>query len=298
MLTIQQGAKEIFSNPQSLYFFTGTEYGVKLEYIKKLCEYYDCTVESYPTISDVLSVFRTKAIIARPKKVYVVRYDKSFLAELKTLKVTEASKFNISGTLIGIYQDDEDEKKLDKYFPNNVLRLNPMSEAALKSHLESNFPSLSELHIKEAMRLSSDYYQASTICNMMVLLGNENLNDLSSIEIEYLFGYSSQTSSEKFKQAVLSRNFASLMKEVEADSFDASLAFYDILAACLDMVKVLNAKYIDSYASKYSKKWSLEEICSFYELTYQQLLKLRSNSKYDPKLSIMYLCCLLQYRLS
>lgn len=306
MLAIQDLAKQLYSNDatiKSFYFFTGPEYGVKAEYLDMLTTYYKGNVYSYEKLADLISRFKQKSLIPVPDSLYVVRYDKDFITQLSDNLADSLLNLKIPGTIVGIYLDDKDEAKLDKYFPNNTSRINKLSEDISFKHLKNKYDNLVESHIREIVHISVDYYQANTFCQCLSLLDTSTLYSLSKSEIEFLFGYDFQSTSEKFKIAVVSRNFESCIKEIDNHVGDMQLLFYDMLSAYLELAKYVDKKSKfkllgSTYVYPYLKLWDFKSIKYMYQLTYQQLEKLRNVSTYSPYVSLIYLCGLLQFKLS
>ena len=136
MLSLQEGVKQIYSQPKSFYFLTGPEYGIKSVYITHLKQYYN-NVEEHESLEDLINVLSKKSLIPRELTLYIVRYDKSFISNLKTLS-SNLLRLNFQGTIIGVYQDENDESKLDKYFPDNVLRLNYLTKEIFIKNPKTN----------------------------------------------------------------------------------------------------------------------------------------------------------------
>lgn len=294
MLSLQDGVKQIYSDtPKSVYFFTGPEYGVKKQYINVLASRYSGQIEEYKTFSDIISTFSKKSLIPRSKSVFVIRYDKEFSAKPDK----QILNLNIPGVLIGIYEDESDETKLDKIFPDNTLRINLLSEGVACKHLCEEFPSLPELLIKSIVSISENFYSAQLVCTSVSNLPKESIHSLSRKDLEHLFGYEIKHDTQKFKLSIASRNFKLALQEIDAFDRDKGLLIYDILSTFLDIIKAFEQPYYDSYVKQYLKKWDFGSVKSMYDITYDQLELLRNNSKYSPETALTYICSLLQYQL-
>lgn len=299
MLNIKNAIAEIYSDsPSRLYFFTGPEYGVKVEYLDVLKARYSNRVEERSTLDEVFQLFKQRSLVPVPETLYVVRYDKSFISSLSDIVVSRINRLKIHGTVVALYLDDKDEAKLDKYFPNSVVRINAIPEAVQLKHLKNKFPDLPELYVKESIRLSEDYFKACTICRLMCCLSRSQLSRLSRKEIESIFGYFYTADSDAFKLAIASKDFASAIREIEAYTGDLSNLFYDILSSMLEIIKVIEKPYSESQLKPYSKLWTKQSASKYYEIVYDQLSEIRSNSMYDPYNSLVYVCSLLKYKLS
>ena len=294
MITVQDGVRQIYSdNPKSVYFFTGPEYGVKLQYIQILADKCDNQIEEYNSISQVIETFSKKSLIPRPNKVYIVRYDKEFLSKIST----ELLKIKIPGYLVCLYQDDSDEAKLDKVFPDNVLRVNHLTPAISFKHLSKEFSTLPEMLIKSIIDLSPDFYSAKVMCQAAAYLPKSEIHNISKSELESLFGYEIKHETETFKTAIASRNFKVAVQEIEAYESDLSLLIYDMLSTFLEIYKVLEKSYSDSFVKPYLNKWNVTSVVNMFNVAYEQLELLRNYSTYSPYVSLMYICSLLQFKL-
>ena len=294
MITIQDGVRQIYSdNPKSVYFFTGPEYGVKLQYIQVLADKCGNQIEEYNSISQVIETFNKKSLIPRPNKVYIVRYDKEFISKISL----DVLKIKIPGYLVCLYQDDSDEAKLDKAFPDNVLRVNYLTPAISLKHLSKEFDNLPEMLIKSIIGLSSDFYSAKIMCQAASYLPKDVMHNISKSELEALFGYEIKHNTETFKVAIASRDFKVAIQEIEAYEGDLSLLIYDMLSTFLEISKVLEKSYSDSFVKPYINKWSSKSVVSMFNIAYEQLDMLRNYSTYSPYVSLMYICSLLQFKL-
>lgn len=294
MISIQDGAKQIYSdNPNSVYFLTGPEYGVKLQYIQVLALKFNNQIEEYPSLSQLIDNLSTKSLIPRVPKVYIVRYDKEFVAK-PNLNIL---KLKVPGVIVGLYQDDSDEAKLDKNFPNNVLRINYLTPQIAFKHLCNEFQDIPEILIKDAIEIGSDFYSSRLICLAMRHIPNSELHNISKVQLQSLFGHQSTYDTQKFKISIASRNFKLAIKEIEFYEGDKSLLIYDILSTFLEIAKVLEKSYSDSFVKPYVNSWNHNSLQMMYDITYEQLDLLRNYSNYSAYDSLVYICSLLQFKL-
>ncbi len=294
MIELQQGINQIYSNnPKSLYFLTGPEYGVKVKYLNQLQSHYSNQVECWSSILDLFEMFSKKSLFERIPKLYVVRYDKEFLKKLDSNHAFNVN--SIIGTIVGIYEDDADEKKLDKWFPESVLRINKLSKPLCKKHLSSDFPKIPEILINCALNYYEDYYQLHNIFSSLSLLSTQQLGNLNTVEFTSIFINQLDANISNFKQAIAARDFSSAVGELDRFSGDYSSLFYDILNTYIEIMKCLDKKYSNSFVTPYLKLWSKSSIKSMYAVTYKTLEDVRSNSSYDPYNALIYVCGLLKY---
>jgi len=298
MQTIQACAKSIYSGcPDSIYFFTGPEYGVKIEYISKLIEIYENKYCEYTSFSELLSSVKQKSLIPKSKQLHLIRYDSAFISNLSGTLARDLFKAKFLGTVVGIYYDDKSERKLDTYFPENTVRVNALSDKVIKKHLVVQFPMLSEMHIDTVIRISEDYYKSKLICNLLSYLPSNIVHSLSAHEIESLFGYKYNYDKQEFKQAILSRDFDLCVKFIDSFEGDLSQLYYDIFSAYLDMIKFIENPRSDSYAKPFASLWSFQSLVTMFDIAYNQLEQLRMNSSYSVYTSLIYVCGLLKFKL-
>lgn len=294
MITVQDGVKQIYSDsPKPVYFLTGPEYGVKLQYINVLASRCNDQIEEYPSVLNFIDTFKKKSLIPRTNKVYIVRYDKEFISKISL----DILKVSIPGHLICLYQDDSDEAKLDKVFPDNVLRVNKLTPAIELKHLSKEFESLPELLIESIIEISPDFYSAKLVCNSISYLPKNIIHNISRSDLKSLFGYSVEHDSMSFKTAIASRDFKLAVNEIESYEGDLSLLLYDVLSTLLELFKVCEKNYSDSFVKPYVQKWDRASIVNMYNEVYSQLDMLRNYSTYSPYISLMYICSLLQFKL-
>ena len=297
MLDIQTGAKSLLSDsPKSLYFLTGVEYGVKFEYLEKLKDHYKGLVEEHDNLSDLFSTFRNKSLFKRDSRLFIVRYDKSFF-QSKFYDYNSVNSLDINGTVIGIYEDDSDEKKLDKKFPYNTIRINKLSHSASFKHLSKLYPKLPTNILEYVISMCTDYYQGMSICYALSQMNKDTLLTLSRYDVQFLFGYQEISDSNRFKHAFASRNFKLMVREIDSTNFNLDTSIYDILSCMLELLKVFESKSNSDF-TKYKTYWTLNEICEVYNLVYDQLKLLRTKSSYSIYDSLMYICCMSQFRIS
>ena len=298
MIPIQECAQQLLSDsPGPLYFLTGPEYGVKSQYLEALSKTYDGCVESYDSLADLVQALSKKSIIPRKPSLYVVRYDKDYLKGLDATAADKLKSLKFQGTIVALYSDDKDESKIDKHFPKNTVRINFLTEAVQKKHLMKQFPKITERALDTIIKISDDFYQATLLCRSLNCLPESKIAGFTSAELCELFGYRADSNASRFKTAVAARNYAAMVQEIDAYTDDYSLLFYDILSTYLEIAKMLGRKYGESFVTPYLKLWNHQSLATMYDITYEQLNKVRSNSSYPPYIAIMYTCSLLQFRI-
>lgn len=297
MLTIKEGATELFSDThKTVYFFTGQEYGVKKEYIDKLSEQFNYSIENYDSFQSIIDSCRNKPLFIDHDTLYIVRYDKQFISSLNNKLENDVNNLRPHGIIIGLYEDEKDENKLDKHFSDRVIRFNLMSKEVEANHLYKDFENLPPNYISASVNMSSNYYQAYNICYAMTFLKDLGL---SQPELFALFGYDILSNEEHFKLSVASKDFKAAIREVDRfDGLDLSTFHYAILSVLLDIAKCKYKSNPNSYVYKYVKRWDIKELNYLYNEVIDQIEKLRNYSTYDSYISIVYLLGLLNFKVS
>lgn len=295
MITIQQAGSEILTDkPGKLYFFLGSEFGVKRKYLDHLKQCIGNYVVS-DTVEDLIKIFEKKQLIATPKSLYVCRYDSEFIKTLDQKQADRLLKCKYDGCLVCIYEDEKDFKKLDKYFPNNVVRFDAVDSVHVAKYLESDYPNLDSRYCKIiADKSSSGYGQAYNLCNELSYLGSY-INKVPDEDILFMLKLEDSSTEDQLMVATAAKSFTSVMRIV--DNFDGDLN-YLINCFChvaIELDKTFTNRRTETIVSKYIKKWSMEDIYNFFEQCYTQTLKLRSYTNYKVYDCIVYLASLLKF---
>ena len=295
MRSIQEVGKEVLQgNPKPFYVFIGPEYGIKTRYIQLLCKHYGTSYECYDKVSDVLDMMSVKHLIPLDPKVYVVRYDESFLSTLSQNTEHRIKSSNIIGTIVCIYEQDKHAQKVAKYLPNYTVSIDFVSPQFLKKYLHLDFPGLADKLVDIAIECSHDYGQARLICEAMKSVNASELLSMPQSSIRRLFGVSDVGTESELKSAIACRNFKSC-ENITDSMIDVSNVYYTILQTLLDLEKIKVSKYSDSPLRKYSKLWTMSDIFNLFEITYEEL-KLSRSLSFDIRDSLTKLFCLLCFK--
>lgn len=295
MISVQVVGKEILSgNPGKFYVFVGTEYGIKQRYLDILKSHYSESVEA-TSVSDLLSMMRSKHIIPLTPKLYVVRYDDNFLSTLGDSSQSQINNTNIVGTIVCIYEQSKHTNKLDKYLPDLTVSIDKVNPAFVRKYLHSDFPELPDRLIDIAVNSSANYGHAKNMCSSMSNVPVSEIYKLSDEEIAKLLGTASESTESQIRTGVAAKNFNYLVKLVEKfpDAVDNML--YAILSTMLELDKLMDNTFVESDLRQYVKRWTREDVYYMFMHTYSELSKLRSKSSYDSINSIIYLISLLNF---
>ena len=296
MRSIQEVGLEILNNnPAPLYFFCGTEIGIKEKYIDIITKHYGDAVE-VERLADVLQLMRTKHLIPLKPKLYIVRYDEEFISTLADKIKHEIGAIKIIGTIVGVYESSKHMSKLDKYLGNYSVSIDTVDPKFVTVYLHQDFPGIPDRFVDIAVRSSANYSQARNMCRAMNAADKEKLYAMSDSEIANIFGYTRLSTENQIKHGVAARNFKYLVDVIETFEGETDAIFYAILSTMIELEKCMTKKYTDSELKEYLKLWTVPDIYYMFVHTYQQLKKLRSSSVNDPKNLLMYLISLLPYK--
>lgn len=294
MLTIQElGLSIMGDSPKNFYVLGGSEYGIKDKYIEILISKVGPKLE-YETVMDVINLMSGYHIIPLEPKVYVVRYDKTFLSAVTKELAEQLLSLDIIGTLVLIYEDSKDLNKLDKVFPDNTASIDPIDVKHMIKYLKSDFPELDDKSIGYAAKHSANYYQAKNICRCLDCIKDRVI--LSEKQIVSLFGIQTTYSTDAVQEAVASQNFNALVYIAEHYESDPQNILYQILRTMIELDKIQSSKYSNSPLKRYAKNWTAPDIYYMFNHTYDAIKSLRSGYVADISDMITYLGALMMFK--
>lgn len=295
MRTIQEVGLEILGNkPKSLYFFCGSEIGIKQRYIDSLQQHYGKLVEAQ-SLSDVLQMMRTKHIIPLQPAVYVVRYDDIYLSQLSAASAPYIAATKIVGTIVGIYEGDKAAAKLAKYAGDYSVSIDKIDTKYIEKYLTSEFGGLATRYIKVAAMCGENYSHARNICRSLSMCSKSLLSNLSDAELVKLFGIGDIATENQFKLGVASRDYKYLCDLLDIYDGDPNDVLYYILSVLIELEKCAATRSKTSSIAAYLDRWPLLDICQMFAHVYTYLKLSRKISISDPKLILLYLFSLLPY---
>lgn len=295
VLTIQQAGTEILGdNPKNMYFFGGEEYGIKCKYIEHLRDYYN-QVQEMPTVSEVLDIFKRKQLFPLPPKLYIVRYDDTFLSDLNERTVKQISKLTIRGTIVCLYEAPKAVSKCNKYFPDNTVSFDNINPSFIVQYLTKDFPALSQKAITEAVRIHPDYMGAYNICIGLSVLDDRIVDGMTSAQADETFGYDPAATEIQLRQAFAAKNVYLCINLLDTYIGDKNQIFYTWLAAMLELEKLLVNPKQKSDLGSCAKHWDLLSVYNMFQNIYAELDTSRSVQSYNIDDRLLYLILLLQY---
>lgn len=287
------GQEILTGHPGPFYVFLGSEYGIKSKYLQSLKAHYGELKEA-DKVSDLLSLFNSRHLVPLKPMVYVVRYDDEFISVLNAEMSKRIASAKIIGTIVCIYESDKASTKCDKFLGDWAVDFQPVSPVYIKKYLQTDFKTLPESLVDFAVKCSTSYMNANSICHCLSLSIDSATKQPES-SLAKLFAVESEATELQLQAGIASRNFAYLMSIL--DSFEANLdgVIYAILNTMIQLDRHLSEPYYKSPLKSYSKGWNHEMVYNMFMNTYDVLLKSRSMTSVNMKDLIVYLFALLQY---
>lgn len=296
MLALSEAGKQILgNNPGNFYIFCGSEHGIKEKYISHLKEFYTCEYSEYPDVGSVLDLMRNVQLIPLIPQLYIVRYDESFLSTLKDSTASDIRSLNIIGTVVLLYHDVKSFNKCNKFLSDYTVLFDPVARQYIANYLAKDFPSLSKVYIEFAVKSTSDYKSAYTICHSLSKIKGNQLAEANMDDLKFLFSCDSVSVDEQIKLGVAARNFNYLIETLDRYPGDYDNILYTILNTLVDLDKLKCRNFGDSPLKPYARHWTQGDIYNMYMFTFNAIEQLRSISS-DPYSQLVFLFSILQYQ--
>ena len=295
MISLQEAGTQILGgSPGKFYILLGEEFGVKTKYIEAMTATYGEAVEA-ASVTEVLSLFKTKHLIPIKPKLYIVRYDDAFVTSLTEAVDKQVKSAKIIGTVVCIYENAKHNAKLDKFLSEYTVMIDKVSPQFIRKYLHNDYPNLPDRLINIAESISANYGHARRICESMSNADVSRIFKLTDAEISKLFGYSDFATEQEIKRGVAGRNFNYLVQLVDRYDGEVDSLLYAILSTMLELDSNMDNPRRQSDLREFTKRWTREDIYYMFSQTYEVLKKLRSISVADPKNLLIYLLGLLQF---
>lgn len=296
MLSVPEVGKQILgNNPNNFYIFCGPEYGVKDKYLSHLKTFYNGVYSEYQEVETVFQLMRSTSLIPLVPQLYIIRYDESFIANLKESTLSAIRSLEIIGTIVLIYQDSKSLNKCNKFVGDYTVLFDTVAPQFVKAYLTKDFPQLDKLFIEFAVKSRPDYMGAYILCNLMSKLHQTNLAGAGIDKLESMLYCETTSAESQIKLGIASRNFAYLLNVLEDYPEDYDTVLYTILNTLVDLDKLKARPYTESPLKPYIQHWTQSDIYNMYMFTYNALEQLRSISS-DPYGQLIYLFGILQYQ--
>lgn len=296
MRTIQEVGIEILNDsPKRLYIFLGKEYALKEKYIEFVDRHYQGNHREVDTYKDLQSIARGTSLFPLKPSTYVVRYDNAFIKHLSdgsSLEM-EFAHLNLDGTIIFIYEQDSDAKKLDKYLSEYTVTFFPVSVGLQKKYLLNDYPNLPDTVVDNVVQLGQGYTISDRICKSLSYCEDFSALSLQNMRSSFLLQYNNVISNLQIFFA--DKNFRGIYKILENTSIDISNILYKFLSVIIELMKVRKSSYIDSPYKKYATKWTNQDLHFMFDNIFNELIKLRTKTS-DTYNSIMYIATLLCFK--
>lgn len=295
MISLQDAGTQILGgNPGKFYILLGEEFGVKTKYIEAMTATYGECVEA-TSVTEILSMFKTRHLVPLKPKLYVVRYDEAFVSSLNDAVAKQVKSAKIEGTVVCIYESTKHAAKLEKHLGDYTVVIDKVSPQFIRKYLHSDFPSLPDRLINIAVSIAANYGHARRICASMDNADVESIFKLTDAEISRLFGYIDTATEQEIKRGVASRNFNYLITLVDKFDGEVDSLLYAILSTMLELDANMDNPRRQSDLREFTKRWTREDVYYMFVQTYEVLKKLRSISVSDPRNLLVYLLGLLQF---
>lgn len=295
MLSIQQAGMEILGNsPRSLYFFCGREYGVKKKYVDHLETMYGKVVD-VDSLDDLFASFRRKSLVSSKNSLYVSYYDTDFVRSVDSVHMKDILSLHLKGIVIAFYEDDKSFNKLDKLFPDNVVRFDNIPIQFVCKYLRSDFPELDDKYISLAANYcTSGYGQAKIVCSQMNSI-RQHLHRMEDKDLLRTLGLEKDITEDVMIRYVAARNSAGVMSVVDSYEGDLQNLINGMCHVAIELDKAMDSKNNTPF-SEYVRYWTREDVYNYFEQSYTQILKLRSETGGNAYRCLVYLSSLLKFK--
>lgn len=296
MISIQQAGTEILgNNPRSVYFFCGPEYGVKQKYLSHLAHMYGSSTQ-VDTLKELFKSFERKSLVSSSSSLYVCRYDSEFVKKCDATEAKKVLSYKVNGCVVCIYDDEKQYKKLDKLFPDNVVRFDNVASKYVVKYLHGDYPELDEHYLKlVASKCPGGYGQARVVCGQLNYV-KDSVGTLEDSDVLRTFGLSRKYTEDQMMVAAAARSFSGVMQVVDTFEDDLSYLINGLCHVSIELDKLMDRKNTNSPYAQYVKLWTREDVYNFFEQAYVQTLKLRSSSSFNSYDSLVYLAALLKFK--
>lgn len=294
MRTIQDVGKEILSdNPKKLYIFLGKEYILKEKYIEFVTQHYSGNVREVNSYDDFTQIMRSTSFILPLPTNYIIRYDSVFIKQLSKVIVSELLNAvnNLNGTLIFVYEQDSDAKKLDKFFADYTVTFFPISTQLQLRYLSQDYNGLNEIVLNNIIQLNCGYSISDKICNALSYCTDSTLITNQSIKSTFLSQYNNIISSLQLYFA--DKNYAGICRILDS-ILDLYNIHYKLLSVIIELMKVRKSSYMNSAYKQYAPKWTNSDLYNMFNIIYNEIINLRTKTS-DAYNSILYIATFLCY---
>lgn len=281
MITIQQFGTEVMQgNPRNFYAFCGTEYGVKMKYIKILTKHYSGRKVESDSIESILKMMSVKRILPLQPTLYVVRYDDDFLKVLDK-QASKLKKVNIVGTIVVLYDTETALYRCDKFIPDNLVEFEPVDKRFVFKYLKSDFPELEDVVIGNVLDVVKDYISAYNICFSLDNVDRNVRVCLDKEEIRRTFCSDQSINIDLIKYGIAARDARYCFNIIAQYDGTADSIIYPMLSALLDIEKGLTYKKGNSYVTKHLQAWNIFDVQQMFQNLYDLLIKSRESGSID-----------------
>lgn len=295
MLSIQQAGTEILGNaPRKLYFFCGSEYGVKEKYLRHLQTMYG-SVEQVDSMFELFKSLKRKSLLASKPCVYVCRYDSEFVKRLSKETSSDVRESLVNGCVIALYEDEKAFSKLNKFFPNNVVRFDAVSSEFVAKYLKSDFPELDDRFIKLLVSKTSCSYGHLRVACSQILHAQQHMQESSDEDVLFCLGLNQGLTEDRMMKYAAARNVTGVLRVADSFEGDPQHLINGLCHVSIELDKAMDSRSSSNY-SKYVKSWTRPDVYNFFEQCYCATLKLRSEASSSSMDCLVFLASLLKFK--
>lgn len=296
MLSIQQAGVEILGNGarRSIYFLFGQEYGIKRKYLQHLACEYGCTKE-VDSLAYLIDMLQRKSLVKKPNCLYVCRYDDEFVKKADSYS-KRISSLSVPGCIACVYDDEKQFKKLDKLFPENVVRFDKVSGDKVFKYLQSDFPELDARYLNLVVNhCASDYSRCLIACEQLNSIRSK-LHSVNDDNILTTLGLNRTFTEEQMMICVAAKNFSGVVKAIDSCECDLNYLINGMCHVAIELDKAMHNSKADCKFRNYVNRWTCEDIYNFFDNCYTETLRLRSSTGGDVYESLIRLAALLKFK--
>lgn len=285
MIDVRTAGSEIFTDrkPRKFYAFCGTEYGVKLKFIRSIKEIYGKTV-NLNSVQAAMTMLNAVQLIPLEPTLYLIRYDADFIKSLDDTSEFTIDGMDYEGTIIVMYESEQDFKKCEKFIPNYTVRIDPVSYDFMRKYLRSDFPDLDGQRIETALKVGHSYIGAYMACQSLSNLDSSYVN---ADAVGRSISQDAKTNAEQFKNGVAARDFKYAVSALESSESDPYQLVYAVLSTMLEIEKCLDNPKSKSWCSKYASGWTKYDVITVFQNAYAVLKDSRLLLSYDVKSALI-----------
>ena len=285
MIDVRTVGSAVFTDrrPGKFYAFCGAEYGVKLKFIRSIKDIYGKCI-CMNTVNAAITMLNSAQIVPLEPALYLIRYDQDFIKSLSDISESTIGGMDYSGTVVVIFDSDQDFKKCEKYIPNYTVRFDPVSYDFMRKYLMCDYPDMDNQRINIALKAGHSYIGAYMECQS---LSNLDSAFMDAGAIERSLSQEPKTNADMFKNGVAARDFKYAVSALESSESDPYQLVYAVMSTMLELEKCLCNPKSKSWCAKYVSGWTKYDVITVFQNAYSVLKDSRLLLSYDVKAALI-----------